>query len=177
MPVLTAILGLVMVFAAESIITVFVIALGVCLIVSGFYSLAVLAKLSSDKRFKIDIYVRGILSILLGILSIILPVSMAQFAWKVMMIILGVFALCSAVMEIYAAKLLHDADIPIKQYVTEIIVTLIAAIVLFLLPSSFGFTLIKIGGIVLILISIVMAINAWKNRDIIEKDAAVEDEE
>ena len=176
-PVLNAILGLVMIFAAEPIIKVLVIALGVFLIISGFYSMTIMSKLSAEKRFKIDIYIRGILSIILGILSVILPATMAKFAWNVMMIIIGVFALFSAAMEIYAAKLLNDAGVPVKRYVIEIIGTIIAAIVVFLLPSSFGFTLIKIGGIALIILSIIMAIIAWKNRDIIQNDAEVVDEE
>ena len=56
-PVLTAILGLVMIFAAEPIIKVLVIALGVFLIISGFYSMTIMSKLSAEKRFKIDIYI------------------------------------------------------------------------------------------------------------------------
>lgn len=176
-PVLTAILGLVMIFAAEPIIKVLVIALGVFLIISGFYSMTIMSKLSAEKRFKIDIYIRGILSIILGILSVILPATMAQFAWNAMMIIIGVFALFSAAMEIYAAKILNDAGVPVKRYIIEIIGTIIAAIVVFMLPSSFGFALIKIGGIALIILSIIMAIIAWKNRDIIQNDADVVDEE
>lgn len=178
-PILTAILGLIMMFAAEPIITVFVIALGFFLMISGFYILFVMARLLDDKNYKIAAYIRGAASIVLGILCVVLPVAVVNFAWKTMMVILGIYALLSAVMEIYAVIRLRqmEPDLDVKKYVTEILTTLIAAVVLFLLPSSFGFKLIKIFGGLLIGAACVLAVVAYKNRPIIEADAEVVDED
>ena len=93
------------------------------------------------------------------------------------MIILAIYALCSAALEIYAVTKLNSAGVETKKYIIDIISTIVASIILFLLPSSFGFTLIKIGGGILIVIAIVLAIIEWRNRDIIEADAPVVDED
>lgn len=176
-PILTGIIGLVMIFAAEPIITVLVIALGIFLILSGISILVTMPKIIDDKSFKIDIYVRGGINLLLGLLCVILPATMVNFAWKTMMYIIGIYALCSAAMEIYAVTKLNEAEIPVKKYIIEIIGTVVAAIVLFMLPSSFGFTLIKIGGGILVLVAIGMAVSSYRHRDIIEDDAVVVDED
>ena len=176
-PALTAVIGLVMIFSAEPVIYVLVVALGLFFLVSGIYILFTMSKLVDDKSYKIDTYIRGGVSILLGLLCIIRPRGFAEGAWKATMIILGIFAICSALLEIYAVVKLSSAGINTKKYLIEIISTFVGAIVLFLLPSDFGFTLIKFAGVVFILIAVVMAFIAYKNRDIIEEDAPVVDEE
>lgn len=176
-PALTGIVGLVMLFAAESIVNVLVIVLGIFLILSGIYSVFTTSKLVDEKAFKINLFSRGVLSVILGLLCIILPNTMVQFSWKVMMIILGIFALGSAASEIYAVIMIKEAGLEIKHYVIEIVGTLIGAIVLFMIPASFGFTLIKIAGAVFILFAIYMAIASYRNRDIIEEDAEVTDDD
>ncbi|MCR5612756.1 hypothetical protein [Treponema sp.] len=176
-PIMSAILGLVMIFAAEPIVFVLIIALGVFLLVSGVYILFSMSKLIDDKNYKIDSYIRGGVSILIGLICVIRPRGLVEGAWKATMIILAIYALCSAALEIYAVTKLNSAGVETKKYIIEIISTIVAAIILFLLPSSFGFTLIKIGGGILIVIAIVLAIIEWRNRDIIEADAPVVDED
>lgn len=67
-PILTAILGLVMIFAAEPIIKVLIIAFGIYSLLSGIYTLTTTSKLIDEKSFKINCFVRGGLNILLGLL-------------------------------------------------------------------------------------------------------------
>lgn len=174
-PALTAIIGLIMLCSAEAIVSVLVIALGVFLILSGIYVLFSMPKFLEEKAAKVGTYVRGSLSILLGLLCVILPIGVANFSWKVMMIILGIYAICSAVLETYAVFTIGDESIDKKRYMIEVGGTVIAAIVLFMLPSSFGFTLIRIAGGFFILTAIVLAINIYRNRDIVEEDAPVVD--
>ncbi|MBQ0003441.1 MAG: DUF308 domain-containing protein [Treponema sp.] len=175
-PALTAVIGLVMLCSAEAIISVFVIALGVFMLISGIYLLFTMPKYLTENSLKIGIYVRGGLSIILGLLCIILPVGVVNFSWKVMMIILGIYALCSAALEIFTFVRMTCGSEEKKHFVIEIIGTLIGAIVLFMLPSNFGFTLIRIAGGIFILIAIIQAINIYRNRDIVEEDAPVKDE-
>ena len=49
-------------------------------------------------------------------------------------------------------------------------------VILFALPSSIGFTIIRIGGALLLLAGAAITFLAWKNRDIIADDAIVRDE-
>lgn len=176
-PILTAILGLVMIFAAEPIIKVIIIAVGVYTLVSGIYVLTTTSKLLNDKSFKTNCYIRGAFNIILGLCCIILPISIAQFAWKAMMIIMGISAIISAISELYSISKLKSKDISTKKYIYELLLTLIAGIVAFLLPSSFGFTLIKIAGIILIVISIFMAISIYRNKPIIIEEAEIVDQD
>lgn len=176
-PALTAVIGLIMIFAAEPIIYVLIVAFGLFFLISGIYILFTMSKLIDDRSYKIDSYIRGGVSILLGLLCIIRPRGFAEGAWKATMITLGVFAICSALLEIYAVVKLSSAGINVKKYLIEIVSTFVAAIVLFLLPSDFGFTLIKFAGIVFIVIALITALVVYKNRDIVEKDAPVTDEE
>jgi len=176
-PFMTALLGLVMIFAAEPIIKVLVIALGIYLVVSGFYTLLYMLKLVEEKSYKIGIAIRGGLSLVIGFICIIFPATSVDFAWKSMMAILGIYALCSAAIEIYAIRILSSAGRDVRRYVIEILITISVAIVLFMLPTSFGFNIIKIGGIVLIVIAGILAFSGWKNRDIVQKDAEVVDED
>lgn len=174
-PVLTAIIGLVMLCSAEAIVSVLVVALGIFLVLSGVYSLFSMPKFLENKAARIGTYVRGGVSIILGLLCIVLPVGVANFSWKAMMIILGIYALCSAALETYAVFSIENDAIDKKRYMIEVGGTIIAAIVLFMLPSNFGFTLIRIAGAIFIIIAVILAINIYRNRDIVEEDAPVVD--
>lgn len=174
-PVLTAIIGLVMLCSAEAIVSVLVVALGIFLVLSGVYSLFSMPKFLENKAARIGTYVRSGVSIILGLLCIVLPVGVANFSWKVMMIILGIYALCSAGLETYAVFSIENEAIDKKRYMIEVGGTIIAAIVLFMLPSNFGFTLIRIVGAIFIIIAVILAINIYRNRDIVEEDAPVVD--
>lgn len=174
-PALTAVIGLIMLCSAEAIVSVLVIALGVFLILSGIYVLFSMPKFLEEKAAKIGTYVRGGVSIILGLLCIVLPVGVANFSWKAMMIILGIYALCSAGLETYAVFSIDNESIDKKRYMIEVGGTIIAAIVLFMLPSNFGFTLIRIAGAIFIIIAVILAINIYRNRDIVEEDAPVVD--
>lgn len=174
-PALTAVIGLIMLCSAEAIVSVLVIALGVFLILSGIYVLFSMPKFLEEKAAKIGTYVRGGVSIILGLLCIVLPVGVANFSWKAMMIILGIYALCSAGLETYAVFSIENETIDKKRYMIEVGGTIIAAIVLFMLPSNFGFTLIRIAGAIFIIIAVILAINIYRNRDIVEEDAPVVD--
>ena len=173
-PILTAILGLVLIFAAEPIINVIIISFGIYLLINGINIFLTLSKLSNDKAFIISCYVRAIVTIILGIICVVMPVSIAHFAWKTLMIVIGIYSLLSCITEIYSLSKLSNTGFSNKKYIYEIVTSLITAIIAFMLPSSFGFTIIKFAGFTLLVIAIIMAINCYKNRPIIDKDAKVE---
>lgn len=175
-PILAGILGLVLLCVPQQFVVVLVVALGIFLILSGFYILFKLLKLSDDTFYKVNIYVRGGLSIILGALCILLPIKMGEAIWTTLCIVLGIFALLAAVSEILTIIKLKEQNIPVKQYVTEMAGMIITAIVLFLLPK-FGNILLRIAGGVILVTAIVLAINVKKNAPIVEEDAEVVDEE
>ena len=176
LPILAGILGLVLLCVPQQFVVVLVVALGIFLILSGFFILFKLLSLSDDTFYKVNIYVRGGLSIILGALCIFLPIKMGEAIWTTLCIVLGIFALLASVSEILTIIILKEQNIPVKQYITEMVGMIITAIVLFLLPK-FGNILLRIAGGVILVTSIILAINVKKNAPIVEEDAEVVDGE
>ena len=165
-----------MLLAAEPVVQVLVIVLGISAVFNGVFTLAAVAPMNVNRDFKIQCYAKGIVGVIIGLLCIILPLRVAQFAWQTLIYILAFYSLFSAIIEIPIALTLRADGIPVKRYGIEIAATLALAVILFFLPSSAGFTIIRIGGAVLLLGGSIMTIQAWKNRDIIADDAIVSDE-
>lgn len=101
---------------------------------------------------------------------------MGEAIWTTLCIVLGIFALLASVSEILTIIKLKEQNIPVKQYITEMVGMIITAIVLFLLPK-FGNILLRIAGGVILVTSIILAINVKKNAPIVEEDAEVVDGE
>ncbi len=175
--VMMAIIGLMMLMAAEPIIQVLVIVLGIAALAEGVFILTSIMPMSSERAFKIECILRAAISIVIGLLCIILPLRMATLAWQVMVCIFAIYALVSAMLEILIVWRLHSEGFPVKRLVIEIAATIALAVILFMLPTSFGFTLVKIGGVVMILIGALTGFLAYKNRDIIVEAVEVKDAE
>ena len=173
---MTAIVGLMMLLAAEPVVQVIVIVLGISAILSGGFMLASVAPLSGDKAFKMQCYVRGGVGIVVGLLCVVIPLRVAQFAWQTMVYIFAFYSLAAGIVEIPIALTLRRDGFPVKRYAIEIAASIALAVILFFLPSSAGFAIIRIGGAVLMIAGAAIAYLAWKNRDIIADDAIVRDE-
>jgi len=163
--ILTIIVGLLMLFAPEAWTKVIVILLGATAILNGIYNLYYVRTIISDANYRKVIIIRGILSIVIGILAIILPLAIAATIWNIMLYILGAYLLISAGLEIYATMKLKNNGIELKPYYGEIIGSIILAIILFLIPITLGLILIRICGAILILFGIGVIIWEWKNRN------------
>ena len=163
-PVLAAVLGIVMLAITEKIFIILIIALGAFLIISGSTALFQLSKLTDDKVYRINLFFRCGVSILLGVLCIILSVNgTVEKAVNVMLIILGVYAAIAAISEIVTVLKLKELGLPVKGNITEIAGTVIAAVALFLLASPVGPNIVRFCGIAVIIAAIILAIAAWRN--------------
>ncbi len=174
---MTAIVGLMMLLAAEPVVQVLVIVLGIFAVLDGAFMLAGVAPLSTERTFRIECIVRGAGGIVIGLLCIILPLRVAEFAWQTIIYIFAIYAILSAVLEIPITVTLHTEGLPVKRYVMEILSTILLSVILFLLPTTFGFAIIRIGGAILLVLGGVIAFLAYRNRDIIADDAVVTDDE
>lgn len=175
-PVLAGILGLVLLCVPQHFVVVLVVALGIFLILSGVYILFKLSNLSDDTLYRVNIYVRGGLSIILGALCIFLPIKMGEAIWTTLCVVLGIFAILAVISEFLTIIKLKEQNIPVKQYITEMIGMIVTAVVLFLLPK-FGNILLRIAGGLIILVAVILAINIKKNQPIVQEDAEVVDED
>ena len=174
--IMTAIVGLMMLLAAESMVQILVIVLGISAILNAGFILAAVAPLSVDKTFKTECFIRAAVGIIVGLVCVVIPIRVAEFAWQTLVYVFAVYSLLAALVEIPIALTLHKDGFPVKRYAIEIAASIALAVILFLLPSTFGFTIIRIGGAVLIGVGVGTTILAWKNRDIIADDAIVRDE-
>lgn len=173
---MTAVVGLMMLLAAEPVVQVLVIVLGISAVLNGAFILGAVAPLSTDRTFKIGCFVRGVSGIVIGLLCIVLPLRVAALAWQTLIYVFAVYAIISALVAIPITLTLSNDGFPVRRCVVEIISLILIGIILFMLPTSIGFTIIRIGGALLIIAGAVIAFMAWKNRDIIADDAVVVDE-
>lgn len=162
--VLLLIISLMMIISPELCVKVSVIALGVGGIINGIYNLFTVRSYVADKTFKQVVAIRGLLSIAVGLVAIILPIFLAATIWNILIYVLAIFLLLSAGMEIVSTLRLKKEGIPIKVFTIEIISSIILALILFIIPATVGLALIRIIGIILLLASISLVILEWRSQ-------------
>lgn len=164
---LVAVVGLLMLLSPETFIAMAVIMLGVAAICDGIFIMVATRNLILDPDYKLMMTVRGLLSIIVGAAAIMLPLFVAAIAWTVMAYVLAGYLLVSAGIEIYGISKLHRNGIMVKQSVVETIISIILAIVLFIIPAkTAGGIIVRICGVVLLVSGIISAFLQWRNRPI-----------
>ena len=153
-----------MLIAPKTWIQVIVIVLGVFAFGSGLYQLFFVRTKLTDERIKKVILVRGLVSVLIGLLAITLPLALAGTVWTLMLYVLAVYLLLSAISEFVALKQLREAGMSNRFVTTEIITSFALSILLFVLPGTIALVLVRIIGVIAILISLCLGFSEWKNR-------------
>lgn len=177
--ILTSVAGLLMIVSPETFVTMIVIILGVAAIVDGLFIMITTRNLILDPQYKTIMTVRGVLSIFVGILAILLPLFVAAVVYKVMAYVLAVYLIISAIMESYGISKLHRNGIMIRQSVIEVAISVLLAVVLFIIPArTAGSVIVRICGIVILLTGLIWLFVQWKNRPITvpAEDIVVEEE-
>ncbi|WP_407427722.1 DUF308 domain-containing protein [Treponema sp.] len=162
---MTAALGLFLLISPETFISFFVILLGIAAVIDGVFILAATRDLIVDPQYKKIVTVRGILSVVIGLLAVLLPKIFISVAWSAMAYTLAVYLLISACLQFYTITKLHRNGIMIRQSMIEVFTSLIIAVVLFIIPSdSIGVFIIRLFGIVLLASGIGLVFMQWHNR-------------
>ena len=91
--ILAIIIGLMMLIVPHQCIKAIVIILGVFSVANGVYNLFAIRRLIADSDFAITITIRGIISIIVGLLAILLPLIFAGVIWTIMVYILAFYLL------------------------------------------------------------------------------------
>ena len=162
---LVFVMGLTMLIAPQTWIQIIVIVLGVFAFGSGLYQLIFVRPKISENSIKKVIFVRGIVSALVGLVAITLPLLLAGTVWTLMLYVLAVYLLLSAISEFIALSQLREAGMSNKFVTTEIITSFTLAILLFVLPGTIAYVLIRIIGVLAILVSVFVGLNEWKNKN------------
>ncbi|MCK9169963.1 MAG: DUF308 domain-containing protein [Treponema sp.] len=174
--ILLAVVGLLMIVAPDKCIKAAVVILGLEAIANGIFSLIKIRQLISDKDFQSAVLIRGIISIIIGLLAVILPLRFAAAMWTVMLYVLAAYLLLAALLELYAVAKLRNTGIERKQYVVEAIVSIICAVILFIIPQQAGMVIIRILGVVVLLVSLIYVLYEWRNRPIVIDNVEVVDD-
>ena len=178
---MTAALGLFLLISPDTFISFFVILLGIAAVIDGIFILAATRDLIIDPQYKLIVTVRGVLSVVVGLLAVILPIAVAAVVWKAMAYTLAIYLVISAGMQIYTITKLHRNGIMIRQSLIEVASSLTLALVLFIIPAqTAGHMIVRLFGIVLLIIGIGLFVIQWKSRpEVIIPDSVdtVEDEE
>lgn len=160
-----AIVGLLMMISPETFISMVVIILGVAVIIDGLFIMITTRNLILDPQYRLMMTIRGILSIVTGIMAIFLPLFVAKIIYSIMSYVLAIYLLISAALECYGISKLHRNGIMIRQSVIETLVSVVLAVILFIIPAkTAGSIIVRILGTVLLLIGIIWGIIQWKNR-------------
>ena len=175
---MTAALGLFLLISPDTFISFFVILLGLAAIIDGVFILAATRDLIIDPQYKLIVTVRGVLSLVVGLLAVVLPVAVAAVVWKAMAYTLAIYLLVSVGMQLYTITKLHRNGIMIRQSLIEVASSLVLALVLFIIPvQEAEHILVRLFGIVLLVIGVGLVVIQWKNRPEIVVPDSVETEE
>lgn len=141
-----------------------------------------------DDLFKKVVFIKAIASIILGILTVILPLAIASTAWKIMVYIFAIYLIVAACFGFYSVSKFKDVIEDGKKKRLENFSLLIAGVLLMLIsPQKLGIFIIRcIGfvalviGLVLLIIVVISYINNRKNEIVVEaevKDDTTENNE
>ena len=174
--IILAVVGLIMTITPAGCIKAVVIILGIEAVANGIYQLVYTRKLFPDVAFQYSVIIRGMLSIVVGLLAFFLPLRFAEMLWTVMLYVLAVYLLVGSALLLFSCGKLQDTNVDRRQFITEAVISIILALVMLLIPVHVGTALVRIAGIVLILVGIAFVIFYMKNKPLVQEPVQVMDD-
>lgn len=175
-----AAVGLFMLIDPDAFIKFAVIILGIVAALNGVFILYTAKNLIIDENYATIMLIRGWMSVGVGVLAVALPGIFSralEIMWAIMAYTLAVYLFVSAALEAYAISKLRRNGYAVRQSVTEVIASLIFAIILLAVPTSIGKTIVRLGGISLIVAGVSLSLLQWKNRPLVmDADSVVDDD-
>ena len=174
--ILVAIAGLLLIIFPEFWIRFIVTVLGLSAI--GVYNLKYEKALFADTTYERTILIRSIVSIVIGVMVTIFPLTLAKAAWNAMRIILIIYLILSATAGFYAAALLKNTDIDRKRYFIENLILVGLAVVLIFLSDNLGVVIMRLVGVIGMIGGIALAVYEIisQKKQVITTDSASDSE-
>lgn len=144
---------------------VFVIALGVVAIITGINSLSTMNKYSFGRFNRGSTLVKGIISIIIGVLAVVLPLAVGGTVWRIILYVLAAQLLLSAIVMLIDAFAVRAVGFSPTPLIVEGLVSLALAAFLFLFPRSVADLLITILGIIVIVVGVTIGLLAFYSRN------------
>lgn len=181
---LLVVLGIYLMFQQESFVRIFISILGLFLVGSGVASLFALRTYTLGRRTKMATLIQALISIVLGLVAFIVPLSAANVSWTLLLYLIAIELIFSAIISFLDALLLRKSELPVSALLSEGVFSLVVAILLFVFPQQIGSMLLKLVGVVLIAMGLGMVLWSVRIRKInrqfsqteIEAEAVVVDE-
>ncbi len=174
--VILAAAGLFMIIWPEGCVKAVVILLGIEALLNGMYQLLYTRKLFPDTTFQYSVLIRGMLSIVVGLLALFLPLRFAAVMWSVMLYVLAFYLLAGSGLLIFSIGKLRDTSVDRRQFVLEALISIVIALIMIIIPIKLGTSLIRIGGTVIFLIGAVYILFYIKNRPEVREPIEVVDD-
>ena len=174
--IILAIVGLIMTITPSGCIKAVVIILGIEAVANGVYQLLYTRKLFPDAAFQYSVIIRGMLSIVVGLLAFFLPLRFAEIIWTVMLYVLAVYLLVGSALLLFSCGKLQNTNVDRRQFITEAVISIILALIMLLIPVHVGTTLVRIAGIVLILTGAAFIVLYIKNKPLVQEPVQVMDD-
>ncbi len=145
---------------------VFVMALGLVAIVTGITSLATMNRYSFGKYNHGTTLVKGVLGLIIGVLALIMPLATGEAVWTVIIYLLAAQMLIAAIVMLTDAVAVRSAGFPAAPLVTEGIISLVLAVILFIFPRDVADLIVTILGITVIVVGVTLGLLAilFRNR-------------
>lgn len=153
--ILIAIVGLLLLIIPDQIVKIIVFVLGVEAVINGVYTLVYMREFLKERLFRAAILTRGAGSVIVGLLAICLPLVFAEAMWTMMLYVLAFYLIFAAILELYIVAKLRDTAIDRKLFVLEAIISIIVAVILFLLPQQIGALVLRVLGALVMLVGLV----------------------
>ena len=171
--ILITVVGLLLLIVPRQCAKAIVILLGVEAIANGIYNLMYTRKLVPDSAFQFTVICRGMLSLVIGLLAFFLPLKFmktVESIWTVGLYVLAIYLIVGAALELFAMGKIRDAEVDRKQYILEALISIVAALILFIVPAEkIGNAILRIAGLIMSLAGGVYVFYAWKNRPIVQE--------
>ncbi len=174
--IILAVVGLIMAISPAGCIKAVVIILGIEAVANGIYQLIYTRKLFPDATFQYSVLIRGMLSIVVGLLAFCLPLRFAAVVWTAMLYILAVYFLAGSVLLLFSIGKLRDSGIDRKQFVFEAVVSIILGLIMLLIPLKIGAALVRIAGIILCIVGILFVVFYFRNKPLVQEPVQVMDD-
>ncbi|MFA6688315.1 MAG: HdeD family acid-resistance protein [Sphaerochaetaceae bacterium] len=159
-------LGCYMLFATESFVKVAVIIMGLLAIVSGTLTLVELNSYTFGVSSKRVTIFKGVLGIAVGLLVLFLPVLSAKVTVVALLYIIGIQLVLSAIIAFWDAFSLRGSGLSLSGLVTEGVLSLVFALLMFLFPQSVGRLVVRVVGILVLAGGIGFIVWAFRLRTV-----------
>ena len=173
---LLSLIGLLLLIIPRQCVQAIVILLGIEAVANGIYSLMYTRKLIPDSSFQYTVICRGMLSIVIGLLAFFLPLKFAQAMWNIMLFVLAIYLIIGALLQMYATGKLRETGVDRKQFIIESIISICAAIVMFIIGAKSGIVFVRIVGTVVLLCGLTYLFFLWRTRPLVQEPVEVVDD-